>query len=836
VRLPSRRPRIRFGDGNESAIATPGFRYGPGGQGGGDPLSISGTWPDDLVVGQAVTPFTPTVSGGTAPYSFAVIGTAPSGVSISQTTGARSGTPALEGPYSFTIRVTDAASATADLAVSGSVTLAGAPFLVSVETHGFLAEATNTPTDIVIDQFVPVLRTGYLGTTSLTTWTEQVLVHQRAPTPGSFPRAYSGNRVVLNSVILSGDVISGTVNNSTRTAPALEGFFTCPLNQVLGNSVTLTSVWECAMTRNGVPVTLVRYTISSLDGPQEVTADVTAPVARSHSLTGLSSHSWEATLDTSVIPDGHRVKYRMQGYGPYGQVFDSDDWTSQADILIGRGSRRGLKHNGIATNPVKVVLRDTASGSPTASTDYATAYSGHYARTTAGINSARTAARSLNLSTYGIDGLDGVEFYIGGTAIDTTFHPTSLTVLYTGIIIRSDPTDFPGGADFFTNFQPNWTGHLEGAPHNIYGLTFRDFAKTRRRSPSGNTTVDFISGSGITDLWIEGGEHDCLTPGSANAFLVDGGGVATFLNVTITNNTGGAGNYTGVITGGNVKYLRVIGSRFAEVSSGIQEVASPLKIGSVFERTRFRLIDISNSWAVNSHIADGCRLFNHNPTANGIMLSAPTLAQKDNTRGWYWRNCLFENVSNSNNDRASLLSDGNIESCFCVVFRNCTGVGFKLAGRWNAYYNQSTPSPVSMFQYTFFDACIMPRSASKGDMDGTPDGARYVGWAEQGTMVLGRGNWVQWVPAPNDRRDSWGPGSVTTTDTEVWNDPGFVDYRGSDGVTLGSGYGDYNLTASAPARGGVSYIPACRFDAEGNALPIGTVHTTPGYLANKPAP
>lgn len=61
-------------------------------------------------------------TGGTAPYSFAVVsGSLPTGLTLSSS-GALSGTPTTPGTYAFTVRVTDANSFTADLAESVDIT------------------------------------------------------------------------------------------------------------------------------------------------------------------------------------------------------------------------------------------------------------------------------------------------------------------------------------------------------------------------------------------------------------------------------------------------------------------------------------------------------------------------------------------------------------------------------------------------------------------------------------------------------------------------------------------------------------------------------------------
>ena len=53
-----------------------------------------------------------TVSGGTLPYNWSVIGSLPAGLSLSQN-GTISGTPAAPGPFSFTVQVADLALRTA---------------------------------------------------------------------------------------------------------------------------------------------------------------------------------------------------------------------------------------------------------------------------------------------------------------------------------------------------------------------------------------------------------------------------------------------------------------------------------------------------------------------------------------------------------------------------------------------------------------------------------------------------------------------------------------------------------------------------------------------------
>ena len=63
-------------------------------------------------------------TGGTAPYSWAIsTGSLPNGLSVNASTGAISGTPTTVGSFNFTVRVSDAAGATASKALSIAVVI-----------------------------------------------------------------------------------------------------------------------------------------------------------------------------------------------------------------------------------------------------------------------------------------------------------------------------------------------------------------------------------------------------------------------------------------------------------------------------------------------------------------------------------------------------------------------------------------------------------------------------------------------------------------------------------------------------------------------------------------
>lgn len=67
-------------------------------------------------VGQEHAGIEPKASGGITPYAYSISsGSLPTGMSIDGGTGAITGTPTAAGTYSFVVRVTDAASQTADL-------------------------------------------------------------------------------------------------------------------------------------------------------------------------------------------------------------------------------------------------------------------------------------------------------------------------------------------------------------------------------------------------------------------------------------------------------------------------------------------------------------------------------------------------------------------------------------------------------------------------------------------------------------------------------------------------------------------------------------------------
>ncbi len=99
-------------------------------------LSINPIPAKTTTVGTGVA-FTATAAGGTAPRTFSLTGTVPSGAAINSATGAFSWTPGATGVYSFNVRVTDSASATADAPVTITVNAAPTPTytLSQVQLH-----------------------------------------------------------------------------------------------------------------------------------------------------------------------------------------------------------------------------------------------------------------------------------------------------------------------------------------------------------------------------------------------------------------------------------------------------------------------------------------------------------------------------------------------------------------------------------------------------------------------------------------------------------------------------------------------------------------------------
>ena len=98
-------------------------------------LGISGT-PGAANQGSAYS-FTPAASGGTSPYTFALTGSLPAGLSFSTSTGAITGTPTATGTTSgLNITVTDAVGATASLGAFSLVVSASYPLTLTLPASG----------------------------------------------------------------------------------------------------------------------------------------------------------------------------------------------------------------------------------------------------------------------------------------------------------------------------------------------------------------------------------------------------------------------------------------------------------------------------------------------------------------------------------------------------------------------------------------------------------------------------------------------------------------------------------------------------------------------------
>jgi hypothetical protein len=85
-------------------------------------------------------------TGGTTPYSWSITsGALPAGVTLAAATGTISGTPTVSGSFSFTAKVTDSTSPTAQTATKAfTLTIAAAPNPVQITTTSLPSAQVNT--------------------------------------------------------------------------------------------------------------------------------------------------------------------------------------------------------------------------------------------------------------------------------------------------------------------------------------------------------------------------------------------------------------------------------------------------------------------------------------------------------------------------------------------------------------------------------------------------------------------------------------------------------------------------------------------------------------------
>jgi len=187
----------------------------PAAGGGGGPLTILTTTLAGGTVGSSYTQ-TLSATGGSLPYTWSLVaglGTLPPGLNLSGA-GVISGTPNTEGTYSFTVKVTDAAQATAQRALSIVVSASGGGG--PLNSH-FVSQ--SVPTSLQPGQsFTANIKFLNTGTT---TWSGSAYFYASQNPP--LNQTWGGNGVsLLGFVAGPGEVMDVTF---TATAPSTPGAY-----------------------------------------------------------------------------------------------------------------------------------------------------------------------------------------------------------------------------------------------------------------------------------------------------------------------------------------------------------------------------------------------------------------------------------------------------------------------------------------------------------------------------------------------------------------------------------------------------------------------------------
>ena len=239
-------------------------------------LTLTFPAPPSGTVGTAYTD-TLTAAGGTTPYTFSVsAGTLPAGLTLNASTGVVSGTPTTAGTSSFTVKVTDAKSATATFATSITIlssvlTIAltssaatAAPggtvsYTITATNSGQTALTGATFTDALSDVLDDASYNGDAAATAGSvsfaspnlTWTGTLAVGAAATITFS---------VTVNNPDTGNKTLASKVTSATSSSNCASGSTDARCSSTVG--VSILTIAMTASTGSTTPGSVVSYTIA----------------------------------------------------------------------------------------------------------------------------------------------------------------------------------------------------------------------------------------------------------------------------------------------------------------------------------------------------------------------------------------------------------------------------------------------------------------------------------------------------------------------------------------------------------------------------------------------
>jgi len=298
-----------------------------------------------------------TATGGVAPYTFSIIsGALPPGLSLNSSTGAITGTPTMQGTYSFTAQVVDSQENTATASCSIVVTRAGAtPTTTSL---------TLTPPSVPLGSAGPIVMTATVtpvsgtgtptGTVTYFNGSTQIGTATLSGGVGTFNYNPSGLAVGLYSItaVYSGD---GNFSASTSPAQTLAITQTGPFAYVANINSNTVSVINIPTGQVTNSIVVGSGPWGTAISPDQTQVYVTNNHGNNVSAINAASGSVVATIPVQLSPFG--VAFTPDGKGVY--VVNG---SSNSVSVIDPATQTVVATVPVQNSPVGVAMAPTSNG------------------------------------------------------------------------------------------------------------------------------------------------------------------------------------------------------------------------------------------------------------------------------------------------------------------------------------------------------------------------------------------------------------------------------------------------------------------------------------------